>query len=238
MFGTVLENVVLDPLTRAVNFDADTITENTRACYPIDAIPNHVSSGAGGHPRNVVFLAADAFGVMPPLARLTADQAMYYFLSGYTAKVAGTERGVTEPSATFSACFGAPFLPLHPAVYAKMLGERISRHGARVWLVNTGWTGGPYGTGSRMKLSLTRAMLRAALSGSLDRARFTRDPVFGIEVPVNIPEVPSQLLSPRGTWSDPAAYDVQAKKLATMFRENFAQYRTHVPDSVAQAGPV
>jgi phosphoenolpyruvate carboxykinase (ATP) len=238
MFGTVLENVVLDPLTRAVNFDADTITENTRACYPIDAIPNHVSSGAGGHPRNVVFLAADAFGVMPPLARLTADQAMYYFLSGYTAKVAGTERGVTEPSATFSACFGAPFLPLHPAVYAKMLGERISRHGARVWLVNTGWTGGPYGTGSRMKLSLTRAMLRAALSGSLDRARFTRDPVFGIEVPVDVPDVPSQLLSPRGTWSDPAAYDVQAKKLATMFRENFAQYRTHVPDSVAQAGPV
>jgi phosphoenolpyruvate carboxykinase (ATP) len=186
----------------------------------------------------VVFLAADAFGVMPPLARLTADQAMYYFLSGYTAKVAGTERGVTEPSATFSACFGAPFLPLHPAVYAKMLGERIARHGARVWLVNTGWTGGPYGTGSRMKLSLTRAMLRAALSGSLDRARFTRDPVFGIEVPVDVPDVPSQLLSPRGTWSDPAAYDVQAKKLATMFRENFAQYRTHVPDSVAQAGPV
>jgi phosphoenolpyruvate carboxykinase (ATP) len=238
MFGTVLENVVLDPATRAVNFDADTITENTRACYPIQSIPNHVQSGAGGHPRNVVFLAADAFGVMPPIARLTAEQAMYHFLSGYTAKVAGTERGVTEPSATFSACFGAPFLPLHPSVYARMLGDRIGRHGARVWLVNTGWTGGPYGTGSRMKLSLTRAMLRAALSGSLDAGKFNRDPVFGFEVPVNVPEVPQQVLSPRGTWADPKAYDAQAKKLTTMFRENFEQYRSQVPEPVLRAGPL
>jgi phosphoenolpyruvate carboxykinase (ATP) len=237
MFGTVLENVVLDPATRAVNFDADTITENTRACYPLPFIPNHVASGAGGHPRNVVFLAADAFGVMPPIARLTAEQAMYHFLSGYTAKVAGTERGVTEPSATFSACFGAPFLPLHPSVYAKMLGERIGRHGAKVWLVNTGWTGGPYGTGTRMKLSLTRAMLRAALSGTLDGGKFTRDPVFGFEVPVSVPDVPQSVLSPRGTWADPKAYDVQAKKLATMFQENFEQYRSQVPESVAKAGP-
>jgi phosphoenolpyruvate carboxykinase (ATP) len=238
MFGTVLENVILDPATRAVNFDADTITENTRACYPIESIPNHLPSGAGGHPKNIVFLAADAFGVMPPIARLTADQAMYHFLSGYTAKVAGTERGVTEPAATFSACFGAPFLPLHPGVYAKMLGERIARHAVQVWLVNTGWTGGPYGTGSRMKLSLTRAMLRAALSGALNRAKYTRDPVFGFEVPTKVPEVPKEVLSPRDTWSDPAAYDAQAKRLATMFRENFEQYRAEVPMAVAAAGPL
>jgi len=237
MFGTVLENVVLDPVTRAVNFDADTITENTRACYPLQSIPNHVPSGAGGHPRNVVFLAADAFGVMPPIARLTAEQAMYHFLSGYTAKVAGTERGVTEPTATFSACFGAPFLPLHPGVYAQMLGERIGRHGAKVWLVNTGWTGGPYGIGSRMKLPLTRAMLRAALSGVLEGGKFTRDPVFGFEVPASVPEVPQDVLSPRGTWADPKAYDVQARKLATMFRENFEQYRSQAPDAVTKAGP-
>ena len=237
MFGTVLENVVLDPTTRAVNFDADTITENTRACYPLQSIPNHVPSGAGGHPKNVVFLAADAFGVMPPIARLTAEQAMYHFLSGYTAKVAGTERGVTEPTATFSACFGAPFLPLHPSVYAQMLGERIGKHRVKVWLVNTGWTGGPYGTGSRMKLSLTRAMLRAALSGALDSVKFTRDPVFGFEVPGSVPEVPQQVLSPRGTWADPKAYDAQAKKLAAMFRENFEQYKAQVPDAVAKAGP-
>jgi phosphoenolpyruvate carboxykinase (ATP) len=238
MFGTVLENVVLDPATREVNFDGDTITENTRACYPIDYIPNHLPSGAGGHPSNIVFLAADAFGVMPPIARLTAEQAMYHFLSGYTAKVAGTERGVTEPAATFSACFGAPFLPLHPGVYARMLGERISRHKAKVWLVNTGWTGGPYGTGTRMKLAHTRAMLRAALSGSLDKVKFTKDQVFGFEVPTSVPDVPSAVLSPRGTWADPAAYDAQARKLATMFRENFQQFRSEVPEAVTKAEPV
>jgi len=238
MFGTVLENVVLDPATRTVNFDADSITENTRACYQIDAIPNHLPSGAGGHPKNVVFLAADAFGVMPPIARLTAEQAMYHFLSGYTAKVAGTERGVTEPSATFSACFGAPFLPLHAGVYARMLGERIGKHGAKVWLVNTGWTGGPYGTGSRMKLAHTRAMLRAALSGALDRGKFIRDPVFGFQVPVSVPDVPEAILTPRATWPDPTAYDAQARKLATMFRENFEHFRAEVPAEVAAAGPV
>jgi phosphoenolpyruvate carboxykinase (ATP) len=237
MFGTVLENVVLDPATRAVSFDADTITENTRACYQIDAIPNHLPSGSGGHPRNIVFLAADAFGIMPPIARLTAEQAMYHFLSGYTAKVAGTERGVTEPSATFSACFGAPFLPLHPGVYAKMLGERIAKHRVKCWLVNTGWTGGAYGVGSRMKLSHTRAMLRAALAGALDNVSFKEDPIFGFEVPTSVPDVPVELLTPRSTWSDPAAYDAQARKLATMFRENFEQYRSEVPTSVAGAGP-
>jgi len=237
MFGTVLENVVLDPATRSVNFDADTITENTRACYPIDAIPNHLPSGAGGHPRNIVLLTADAFGVMPPIARLNAGQAMYHFLSGYTAKVAGTERGVTEPAATFSACFGAPFLPLHPGVYAGMLGERIAKHKAKVWLVNTGWTGGPYGVGSRMKLAYTRTMLRAALAGELDSVKFTRDPVFGFEVPTSISGVPSEILTPRNTWSDPQAYDAQARKLAAMFRENFEQYKSEVPSEVAAAGP-
>jgi phosphoenolpyruvate carboxykinase (ATP) len=237
MFGTVLENVLLDTTTRAVDFDADRLTENTRACYPLHYIPNHLPAGAGGHPRNVVFLTADAFGVLPPIARLTPAQAMYHFLSGYTAKVAGTERGVTEPSATFSACFGAPFLPLHPGVYATMLGERIARHGARVWLVNTGWTGGPFGVGSRMKLPHTRAMVRAALSGALDGARFQPDPVFGIEVPAEVPGVPSEVLTPRATWADASAYDAQARKLTTMFRENFEQYRTAVSEDVAKAGP-
>ena len=237
MFGTVLENVVLDPAMRGVNYDADRITENTRACYPIHYIPNHQPSGAGAPPKNIVFLTADAFGVLPPIARLSAEQAMYHFLSGYTAKVAGTERGVTEPSATFSACFGAPFLPLPPGVYAKMLGERIARHGAKVWLVNTGWTGGPYGTGTRMKLAHTRAMVAAALAGSLDTASFRTDPVFGVEVPVAVPGVPGEVLTPRQTWADPAAYDAQARKLATMFRENFEQYRSQVPHTVAAAGP-
>src|SRR4051794_16894524 len=237
-FGTVLENVVLDAATRAVDFDSDKITENTRACYPIDYIPNFQPSGSGGHPKNIVFLTADAFGVMPPISRLTAEQAMYHFLSGYTAKVAGTERGVTEPSATFSACFGAPFLPMHPGVYARMLGERIAKHGASVWLVNTGWTGGAYGTGSRMKLAYTRAMVRAALSGALDGARFTKDPIFGVEVPAVVPDVPSGVLVPRATWSDPAAYDAQARELVRMFRENFEQFRSHVSQAVAAAGPV
>src|SRR5690606_4371270 len=237
MFGTVLENVVMDPRTRAVDYDADSITENTRACYPIHYIPNHVPSGMGGIPRNIVFLTADAYGVMPPIARLTAEQAMYHFLSGYTAKVAGTERGVTEPSATFSSCFGAPFLPLPPGVYARMLGEKIRQHGARVWLVNTGWTGGPYGTGTRMKLSYTRAMVRAALAGVLDNAAFRRDPVFGTEVPDAVPEVPSDVLTPRGTWADAAAYDAQAAKLAGMFRENFRQFEDQVDARVKEAGP-
>jgi phosphoenolpyruvate carboxykinase (ATP) len=237
MFGTVLENVVLDPASRAVDFDADRLTENTRACYPIHYIPNHQPSGSGGHPKNIVFLTADAFGVLPPISRLSAEQAMYHFLSGYTAKVAGTERGVTEPSATFSACFGAPFLPMHPGVYARMLGERIAQHGVKVWLVNTGWTGGAYGAGSRMKLAYTRAMVRAALAGMLDHVGYVRDPVFGIEVPSAVPDVPTGVLTPRGTWADPAAYDRQARDLARMFNENFGQYRGQVSDAVAAVAP-
>jgi phosphoenolpyruvate carboxykinase (ATP) len=238
MFGTVLENVMLDPVTRIPDFNSDKLTENTRASYPIHYIPNHSPTGVAGHPRNVIFLTADAFGVMPPIARLTPDQAMYHFLSGYTAKVAGTERGVTEPAATFSACFGAPFLPLHPGVYAKMLGERLAKHGARVWLVNTGWTGGAAGTGSRMKLAYTRAMVRDALSGKLDAASVAADPVFGFEVPTACPDVPSEVLTPRNTWADPAAYDAQAKKLAEMFRKNFEAFAAQVPESVRHAGPL
>jgi phosphoenolpyruvate carboxykinase (ATP) len=229
--------VILDPHSRVPDFNSQEITENTRASYPIEFIPNHEPSGRAGHPRNVVFLTADAFGVMPPIARLTPMQAMYHFLAGYTAKVAGTERGVTEPSATFSSCFGAPFLPLHPGVYAKMLGEKIAQHGAKVWLVNTGWTGGPFGTGSRMKLSHTRTMLRAALAGHLDGAAYVKDPVFGFEVPTTVPGIPSELLTPRNTWADPAAYDAQAAKLAEMFRKSFAAFASGVEAAVAAAGP-
>ncbi|HXE57115.1 MAG TPA: phosphoenolpyruvate carboxykinase [Gemmatimonadales bacterium] len=236
-FGTILENVVVDARTRVVDFDSAALTENTRASYPIDFIPNHEPSGVGGHPRHIVYLTADAFGVMPPIARLTPEQAMYHFLSGYTAKVAGTERGVTEPSATFSACFGAPFLPLNPGVYARMLGEKIRQHGARVWLVNTGWTGGPYGVGSRMKLAYTRAMVRAALAGRLDGVAYRRDPVFGFEVPTAVPDVPAEVLVPRDTWADPAAYDAEAAKLATMFRDNFERYAPSVSPDVRSAGP-
>ncbi len=237
MFGTVLENVVIDPDTRIPDLDDDSLTENTRASYPIDFIPNHLASGVGGHPDNVVFLTADAFGVLPPISRLTAEQAMYHFLSGYTAKVAGTERGVTEPTATFSSCFGAPFLPRHPGVYAKMLGRRIDQHGARVWLVNTGWTGGAYGVGSRMKLSYTRAMVRAALAGQLDDVEYLTDPIFGFAVPTSVPGVPSEVLQPRETWSDPAGYDAQARKLAAMFRENFAAFADQVSEEIRNAGP-
>ncbi|HKV74329.1 MAG TPA: phosphoenolpyruvate carboxykinase [Gemmatimonadales bacterium] len=236
-FGSVIENAVVDPVTRIVDYDSQAITENTRVCYPIEYIPNHVPSGRGGQPKNIVFLTADAFGVLPPIARLTAEQAMYHFLSGYTAKVAGTERGVTEPTATFSSCFGAPFLPRHPSAYAKLLGERIGSTKARVWLVNTGWTGGPYGTGRRMKLAYTRSMLRSALSGQLDRAEVRVDPTFGFEVPLVVPDVPGNLLDPRGTWPDKAAYDAQARKLAQMFRTNFEQFAALVPQAVRDAGP-
>ncbi len=236
-FGTILENVVLDPTTRTINLDCDSITENTRASYPIHFIPNHLAEGRAGHPENVVFLTADAFGVLPPIAKLNADQAMYHFLSGYTAKVAGTERGVTEPQATFSACFGAPFLPLPPGNYASMLGERIAKHSVRCWLVNTGWTGGPFGVGSRMKLTYTRAMISAALKGSLDGGTFNTDPVFGLSVPTSVPNVPDVLLNPRSTWADQAAYDAQAQKLAGMFRDNFAQFADQVSESVRNAAP-
>src|SRR5215213_9082478 len=237
MFGTILENVVLEPTSRKVKFEEQSITENTRASYPLPYIRNHVPGGRGGHPKNVVFLTADAFGVLPPIARLTREQAMYYFLSGYTAKVAGTERGVTEPQATFSACFGAVFLVWHPTKYANMLGDLLKKHNARVWLVNTGWSGGPYGVGKRMKLSYTRAMVRAALAGSLDGVDTTPDPVFGLQVPTSVPGVPAEVMRPRETWSDTAAYDAQAKKLAEMFVKNFEKFGSNISPALAEAGP-
>lgn len=236
MFGTILENVVLDSSLRTVRFEDQSITENTRASYPLHYIRNFVPSGRGGHPHNIVFLTADAFGVLPPIARLTRDQAMYYFMSGYTAKVAGTERGVTEPQATFSSCFGAVFLVWHPTRYAEMLGKLIDQHKSRVWLVNTGWSGGAYGTGKRMKISHTRAMVRAALSGSLDGVPTVTDPVFGLHIPSAVPDVPNEVLTPRSTWSDGAAYDAQAHKLSEMFRKNFEKFGSVDPTIVA-AGP-
>jgi phosphoenolpyruvate carboxykinase (ATP) len=236
MFGTILENVVLDPLTRRVKFEDQSITENTRASYPLPYIPNFVPSGRGGHPKNIVFLTADAFGVLPPIARLTRDQAMYYFLSGYTAKVAGTERGVTEPQATFSSCFGAVFLVWHPTKYAEMLGHLIDEHESHVWLVNTGWSGGAYGVGKRMKLGHTRAMVHAALGGKLDTVATRTHPVFGLAIPQNVPGVPSEVLDPRGTWPDQTAYDAQAKKLAEMFRTNFEKFGS-VAERIKAAGP-
>jgi phosphoenolpyruvate carboxykinase (ATP) len=236
MFGTVLENCVLDE-QRRVDFDDVSITENTRISYPLHSIHNHVPEARAGHPKNIVFLTADAYGVLPPISRLTPEQAMFYFLSGYTAKVAGTERGVKEPQPTFSACFGAAFLSLHPGIYADMLGRKIEEHGARVWLVNTGWTGGPYGEGHRMKLGHTRAMVRAALAGALDEADTATVPFFGLEIPTAVPGVPSEVLNPRDTWADPAAYDERARDLAAAFRKNFEQFADRVPDAVRQAGP-
>ena len=237
MFGTVLENVVLDPVTRRVRFEDQSITENTRASYPLHYIRNHVPNGRGGHPENIIFLTADAYGVLPPVARLSRDQAMYYFLSGYTAKVAGTERGVKEPQATFSACFGAVFLVWQPIRYAEMLGRLIDEHGSRVWLLNTGWTGGPFGVGKRMKLAFTRSMVDAILRGDLDNARCKVDPVFGLSIPCEIRDVPADVLEPRETWSDTSAYDAQAKKLADMFRQNFEKFGSGVPQAVKSAGP-
>jgi len=237
MFGTILENVVLDDLTRKVKFDDQSITENTRASYPLHYIPNFVKSGRAGHPKNVVFLTADAFGVLPPIAKLTRDQAMYYFLSGYTAKVAGTERGVKEPQATFSSCFGAVFLVWHPTKYAEMLGRLIDEHGSDVWLVNTGWTGGAFGVGKRMKLGHTRAMVHSLLKGDLHSVPLDTDPVFGLQVPKHVASVPDEVLNPRNTWSDKNAYDEQAKKLAGMFRDNFSKFSNHVSEAVRAAGP-
>jgi phosphoenolpyruvate carboxykinase (ATP) len=236
-FGAILENVVVDGETRAVDWDDDSITENTRSSYPISFIEGAVPGAAAGHPKHVVFLTADAFGVMPPLSKLTHEQAIYHFLSGYTAKVAGTERGVTEPKAAFSTCFGAPFLPLPPSVYARMLGDRLGDHDAHCWLVNTGWTGGPYGVGRRMKLGYTRAMIDAALSGRLHSVETRADPVFGLHVPTQVHGVPNDVLDPRRTWPDGAAYDEQARKLATMFRENFEKFAADVSDQVRGAGP-
>jgi phosphoenolpyruvate carboxykinase (ATP) len=236
LFGTILENVVLDPHTRRPRFEDASVTENTRLSYPLPYIPSIVPGGLAGHPRNIVFLAADSFGVLPPIARLSRDQAMYYFLSGYTAKLAGTERGVKEPTATFSACFGAVFLVWHPTKYAEMLGRLIEEHDCRVWLVNTGWSGGPYGTGKRMRLAYTRSMVHAILDGSLDETPTREDAVFGLAVPTSVPFVPPEVLDPRGTWPDPSAYDAQARRLAEMFRKNFEKFGG-VAETIRAAGP-
>jgi phosphoenolpyruvate carboxykinase (ATP) len=224
-FGAVLENVVVDPVTREMDLDDGSKTENTRSAYKLEAVPNSVPEKRAGHPTAVIMLTADAFGVLPPLAKLSREQAMDYFLVGYTAKVAGTEVGVVEPEATFSACFGAPFLPQPPKVYAEMLGAKLDEHGSEVWLVNTGWTGGPYGVGHRMPISATRAIVRGALSGELASAATRTDPIFGLEVPIEVPGVDSALLNPRETWDDPAAYDAKAEELATQFAEQAAKMR-------------
>jgi phosphoenolpyruvate carboxykinase (ATP) len=236
-FGTLLENVTYDPATRELDFDDDSVTENTRCAYPLEFIDNALLEGTAGHPANVVMLTADAFGVLPPISRLSPAGAMYHFLSGYTAKVAGTERGVTEPKATFSTCFGAPFMVRDPNVYAKLLGERIANHKARVWLVNTGWTGGAYGVGSRMKIAHTRAMINAALSGALDKVGFETDPMFNLEIPKGCPNVPADVLQPKTTWADKNSYDAQAQKLAKMFRENFGAFEGTAAADVKAAGP-
>ena len=231
-FGTVVENMVYNPETLELDFADDSLTANTRCAYPLDYISNASASGLGGHPKHVVMLTCDAFGVLPPIARLSPAQAMYHFLSGFTSKVAGTERGVTEPQPTFSTCFGAPFMPRRPEVYGKLLAQKIAKHGASCWLVNTGWTGGAYGTGRRMPIRATRALLAAALEGSLAGAEFRRDPNFGFEVPVAVPGVGSCLLDPRSTWADPADYDRQARKLVGMFAANFGQYLPHIDADV------
>lgn len=237
LFGTILENVVYDETDRTIDLDDGSLTENTRASYPIEEIPNFVPSGTGGHPNNVIFLTADAFGVLPPISKLSREQAMYHFISGYTAKLAGTERGVTDPKATFSACFGEPFLPLPPARYAEMLGEKIEQHDATVWLVNTGWTGGPYGEGHRMEIKYTRAMLHAALEGKLDEVDFVEEPFFGLMIPARCPDVPADVLNPRKTWKDKDAYDELARKLVEKFRDNFERYADTVTKEILAAGP-
>jgi len=238
-FGTILENVGMDQASRRIDLNDDTLTENTRAAYPITDIhvPNAELSGKGGHPKNIFMLTADAFGVLPPISKLSPAQAMYHFISGYTAKVAGTERGVTEPKATFSTCFGAPFMALHPSVYADLLGKKIAEHKVNCWLVNTGWSGGPYGVGSRMKISHTRAMLKAALEGKLDNVETVEDPVFRVHVPKSVPGVPDEVLTPKKTWSDKAAYDAKAKELANRFRENFQKYESSAGDDIKSANP-
>jgi phosphoenolpyruvate carboxykinase (ATP) len=236
-FGTVLENVDLDPRTRALDLDSERFTENTRGAYPLDFIGNADETGIAGTPRAAIFLTADAFGVLPPISKLTREQAAYHFISGYTAKLAGTEVGVKEPNATFSACFGAPFMPRHPGEYAAMLVDRLERDDVPVWLVNTGWTGGPYGVGQRMNIAHTRSMVRAALDGTLDAVERRTDPNFGLAVPVSCPDVPASFLDPRSTWADGAAYDAAARTLATMFRDNFADYADGVSPAIAAAGP-
>ena len=236
-FGTILENVVINPDTREIDLDDASLAENSRGSYPIDFIPNVSKDNLGPVPQNIIFLTADAYGVLPPIARLTPEQAMYHFLSGYTARVAGTEIGVTEPSATFSTCFGAPFMPRHPSIYGNLLKERINKGGVTCWLVNTGWTGGKYGVGNRMPIKVTRALLNSALDGSLNSAEFRTDATFGFEVPVAVPGVDSQILDPRATWPDKAAYDATAAKLAQEFVDNFAQFADHVDASVLATAP-
>jgi len=231
-FGAVLENVVVDEATRKLDLESEAKTENTRAAYPVEFIPNVVPNLMGGHPRTIIMLTADAFGVLPPISKLTPEQAMYHFLSGYTAKVAGTERGVTEPTATFSTCFGAPFMVHHPTVYARLLGERIAKHDVTCWLVNTGWSGGAYGVGKRMAIGHTRAMVNAALDGSLKDAAFAPEPFFGLSIPSAVPGVPAEVLNPRNAWSDKVAYDAQAKKLAGLFFDNFKKFEAHASDGV------
>ena len=237
-FGTVLENVVFDGNTRVVNYDDDTITENTRAAYPIEYIPNAQIPCVSGHPKNIIFLTCDAFGVLPPVSKLTPDQAMYHFISGYTAKVAGTEMGITEPQASFSACFGAPFLVWHPGKYADQLAEKIQRHNSDVWLVNTGWSGGEYGVGKRITLTNTRSIIRAIHSGALANVAGETDPRFGFSIPKTCPDVTGSILSPRTTWPNPTAYDARAAHLARLFKENFAQFEDGVRDEILRAGPV
>ncbi len=238
-FGTVLENVVLDPVSRMPDVDDDSLTENTRACYPLDFIPNADPTGMAPHPKNVIMLTCDAFGVMPPIAKLTAEQAMYHFLSGYTAQVAGTEVGLgKEPKAVFSTCFGAPFMPRHPSVYGNLLRNLIAEHGVDCWLVNTGWTGGKYGEGTRMPIKVTRALLGAALSGELKNQQMRIDPVFGFAVPVALDGIDQKLLTPRDTWADPKAYDEMAAKLAQMFHDNFAKFVPYVDAEVMKASPI
>lgn len=236
-FETILENVVVSPDTRRPIFEDGSKTENTRCAYPLAHLPNMEPTLSGPHPENIVFLSADAFGVLPPISRLTRDQAMYYFVSGYTAKLAGTERGVTEPSATFSPCFGAPFLPLPPSYYANVLADKIDEHNCRVWMINTGWTGGPFGVGTRIRIPHTRAMLNAALDGALEDVEYEEEPAFGLAVPTSVPGAPSNLLLPRNTWTDPEAYDETARNLAQMFVSNFLVYAEGVDPSVAKAGP-
>jgi phosphoenolpyruvate carboxykinase (ATP) len=235
-FGAVLENAVMDPDSRQVDFDSDKITENTRAAYPVHFIPNSIYPGSGDHPSTVIFLTADAFGVLPPISKLSPEQAMYYFLSGYTSKLAGTERGITEPQATFSACFGSPFLPLHPMRYANLLKEKIAQHNTRVFLINTGWQGGSYGVGKRISIQLTRRMVSAAMDGYLDYVDYEVHPVFNLKVPVSCPGVPDGVLQPQASWSDPAAYHKAAVHLAAMFDKNFRKF-SGIPDEVIESGP-
>ena len=236
-FGSVLENVAVDAQSREVDYDDETVTENTRAAYPIDYINNAIIPGVAGHPKTIIFLTADAFGVLPPIAKLTTQQAMYHFLSGYTSKLAGTERGITEPQATFSACFGEPFLPLPPTVYAKLLGEKLEKYSTNVYLINTGWSGGAYGVGKRMKLSYTRAMVTAAIEGQLVDVPYELDPIFNVYIPTECPNVSSELLKPRNVWQDKAAYDAKAHELAELFNKNFARFGNSVPANIVEAGP-